>query len=217
MGILNLGWSDLSWKLGESLDCQKTMEQCSDGWPESLTALDIATLQRPRVERPDGVSKLRHLMLAQFSMANTISRLVKIDHTVTIGQDTYTYHKVTDFAAWLAAQGETPSAHVAAWFDAYGVAGAAQAAPAPKVTTTVNTTKEKSRTADALTSIFDDAAKESEGDLGKMRTLLMGWIKNQERGFLGQMKDGSIKNELLPKTITKKQFNGRMSDAIKRL
>ncbi|PIQ55807.1 MAG: hypothetical protein COW02_02340 [Comamonadaceae bacterium CG12_big_fil_rev_8_21_14_0_65_59_15] len=29
------------------------------------------------------------------------------------------------FAAWLAAQGETPSPHVQAWFDAVGVAGAA--------------------------------------------------------------------------------------------
>ena len=30
------------------------------------------------------------------------------------------------FAAWLAAQGETPSPHVQAWFDAMGVAGAGQ-------------------------------------------------------------------------------------------
>ena len=33
------------------------------------------------------------------------------------------------FAAWLAAQSETPSVHIQAWFDAVGVAGAAQAAP----------------------------------------------------------------------------------------
>ncbi len=33
------------------------------------------------------------------------------------------------FAAWLAAQGETPSVHIQSWFDAVGVAGAAQSAP----------------------------------------------------------------------------------------
>ena len=37
------------------------------------------------------------------------------------------YVKATDFAAWLAAQGEPPSEHIAAWFEAVG-AGAGQVA-----------------------------------------------------------------------------------------
>ena len=40
----------------------------------------------------------------------------------------FVYVSATDFAAWLAAQGEPPSEHIAAWFEAVG-AGAAQAEP----------------------------------------------------------------------------------------
>ncbi len=44
------------------------------------------------------------------------------------------------FAAWLAAQGETPSPHVQAWFDAMGVAGAGQTdAPVDDVNTAPST------------------------------------------------------------------------------
>ena len=40
-----------------------------------------------------------------------------------------TYHvTAADFAAWLAAQGEKPSEHIAAWFDAAGVSADAKAA-----------------------------------------------------------------------------------------
>jgi len=45
------------------------------------------------------------------------------------GDKEFHYITAPAFAAWLAAQGETPSPHIQAWFDAVGVTGAAQAAP----------------------------------------------------------------------------------------
>lgn len=47
------------------------------------------------------------------------------------------------FAAWLAAQGETPSVHVQAWFDALSVAGAGQVTPVASTSPLDETAEDK--------------------------------------------------------------------------
>jgi len=53
------------------------------------------------------------------------------------GDKEFHYIAAPAFAAWLAAQGETPSAHVQNWLNAVGVAGAAKNAPVALVNSTL--------------------------------------------------------------------------------
>lgn len=57
---------------------------------------------------------------------------------------TYPYHvTAADFAAWLDAQGEKPSEHIAAWFDAVGVPQAGAIAPSAEPVATKKSKEER--------------------------------------------------------------------------
>lgn len=130
---------------------------CRKGWPETFTPDALAALQagRAQSESRDWRDAL-HLAIqtggigftaeskeknpqrrfvqtaAPVPVSNTGIR-VRVGYWETAEPKQRTVHHITAraFAEWLAVQGEHPSALIAAWFKAQGVAAAAQAAPVP--------------------------------------------------------------------------------------
>ena len=109
-------------------------------WPEWFPPVNLAVLQRPLkdsdttdlqaaiesdVKAGELVSTPRPYLLRPpvFDLSKDFA-----EQGIPCDQPTIT---APDFAAWLAAQGETPSELIAAWFAAVG---AAQAVPAPVIT-----------------------------------------------------------------------------------
>ena len=99
------------------------------------------------------------------------------------------------FAAWLAAQPETPSAHIAAWFEAVGVNTQDEAPPVPianPTTGTIQTTKHR----DLLAPLVEAAQKacDSASDAAAVFTKLKTWAQEDKprAPLVGVTEDGRI-------------------------
>ena len=146
MGIVNLKWHKACAVRGLNL----TKDERVAGWPESFALARLAILQcpddnkmanilhralqdacaanlipsAPAIVRKIGHEKKTYLETGSFVKRNIYGervldfreRIVPVMKDVEVPAVT-----AADFAAWLAAQGEKPSEHVAAWFDAVGV------------------------------------------------------------------------------------------------
>lgn len=158
VGIINLKWHKACAVRGIGF----TKEEQAAGWPESFALHRLAILQSPADNKmanilhhalkdacaagslpnaPATVRKIAHVqrtVLAPVGFARRDlygervrehrTQLVQVTKEVTVGTVT-----AADFAGWLAAQGETPSEYITAWFDAVGVTTTEPAEPvAPK-------------------------------------------------------------------------------------
>jgi hypothetical protein len=121
MGIVNLGWFDSRYKLADI-----SPEQFDLGWPPCLSSGDIATLQRPIPSEKKGVQATFFVMGPVSNLLAAIVATCPTSRTVQIDNRSVCFHSAPAFKTWLAAQGETPSVHIQAWFDAVGVAGCGQ-------------------------------------------------------------------------------------------
>lgn len=151
---------DLRWHDACSASRAFSQQEKAGGWPESMTAVQLAALQRPyKLGDAAGMRHSRSLLSALDSACDegdlphdaisSIKRSPRVDHipsryeNTRLWPDAYVldgfalaystggeeYTVITrlvhpkDFAAWLHAQGESPSVHISAWFEARGVAG----------------------------------------------------------------------------------------------
>jgi hypothetical protein len=120
------------------------------------------------------------------------------------------------FAAWLAAQRETPSKYIAVWFDTVEVNIKPEAAPVPTAipaTVTTQTTKRR----DLLVPLVEAAQKacDSAGDAAAVFTKLKTWAKeNKPRApLVGVTEDGRIQwrdSNDTPKELDKKALAKRL-------
>lgn len=154
MGIINLKWHKACAVRGIGF----TKEEQAAGWPESFALRRLAILQSPADNKmanilhralidacaagslPNAPATVRQIAHEQrtvlapvgFARRNIYgereldyrTRMVPVMKAVEVPAVT-----AADFAAWLAAQGEAPSEHIAAWFDAVGVPQAGAIAP----------------------------------------------------------------------------------------
>ena len=151
MGIVNLKWHKACAVRGLNL----TKDERAAGWPESFTLLNLAILQSPddksilhralqdacaanlipsapAIVRKIGHEKKTYLETGSFVKRNIYGervldfreRIVPVMKEVEVPAVT-----AADFADWLAASGQPPSEHVAAWFKSQGVTEAASIAP----------------------------------------------------------------------------------------
>ena len=160
VGIINLKWHKACAVRGMGF----TKDEQAAGWPESFALERLAILQSPGDKKMANIlhRALKDACAASLPSAPTIVR--KIGHETKTYLETGSFVRrnldgerervyrerivpvmkdvkvpavtAADFAAWLAAQGEKPSEHIAAWFDAVGVsadAGAATPQPAEPV------------------------------------------------------------------------------------
>lgn len=157
MGIINLKWH----KAGAVRGVGFTKDEQAAGWPESFALHRLAILQSPTdnkmanilhralkdaceagslpnapaTARKIGYETKTYLETNSFVRRNVYgerepyyrTQLVPVMKDVEVPAVT-----AADFAAWLAAQGEAPSEHIAAWFDAVGVADTAKPAQTPE-------------------------------------------------------------------------------------
>ncbi len=149
-----------------------TKDELAAGWPDSFALHRLAILQSPADNKmanilhralkdacaagslpsaPAIVHKIAHeqrtdLAPVGFARRNIYgereldyrTRMVPVTKAVEVPAVT-----AADFAAWLAAQGETPSEHVAAWFDAVGVPQAVAIAPSAEPVATKKSKEER--------------------------------------------------------------------------
>lgn len=120
------------------------------------------------------------------------------------------------FAAWLAAQKETPSEHIAAWFEAVGVNTQPEAPPVPTATpATVTTQTTKHR--DLLAPLVEAAQKacDSATDAAAVFTKLKTWAQEDKprAPLVGVTEDGRIQwrdSNDTPKELDKKALAKRL-------
>lgn len=145
VGIINLKWHKACAVRGMGF----TKDEQAAGWPESFALERLAILQSPGDKKMANIlhRALKDACAASLPSAPTIVR--KIGHETKTYLETGSFVRrnldgerervyrerivpvmkdvkvpavtAADFAAWLAAQGEKPSEHIAAWFDAVGV------------------------------------------------------------------------------------------------
>ena len=103
------------------------------GWPERMNALQLAALQRPRHLSPakipiggasDYIAHFPRSSDPENQSHRAMRNALLQEFESGAGPDT-----PQAFASWLAAQGEAPSIHIQAWFEAAGMDGAAPAKP----------------------------------------------------------------------------------------
>lgn len=127
-GVVNRAWIEASRAVGQ----QYTPRDVSAGWPKAMEPHRLACLQYP--QDSTGQSYATTALVA--SCASGVMQHItftRADYTGA-GELLWEYTDCAipaqDFAAWLALQGEEPSAHIVAWFKATGVTIAAPSAPA---------------------------------------------------------------------------------------
>ena len=99
------------------------------------------------------------------------------------------------FAAWLAGQGETPSPHIQAWFDAVGVAGAGQVVSViagNSTPTTPQTQARQNKRRDLVTPLIEEAQRESSDpfDAPAIWAQLSTMAEQKRKPFVGIAPDG---------------------------
>jgi hypothetical protein len=122
------------------------------------------------------------------------------------------------FAAWLAAQGEVPSDHIAAWFEAVGVNHQSEAAPKPApqpIVSSFSPTKKKRQ--DDLSPVIKDAQRDASDpfDTAAIWLRLCEWAQAKEKKFPLMGVDGKniqwrIDSMDGPKVFTKKMLSDRL-------
>ena len=158
MGIINLKWHKACAVRGIGF----TKEEQAAGWPESFALHRLAILQSPADNKMANILH-RALIdaCAAGSLPSAPATVQKIGHETKTYLETNSFVRrniygerdldsrprwvpvmkpgevpavtTADFAAWLAAQGEKPSEHIAAWFESQGVTDAATTKPAEPV------------------------------------------------------------------------------------
>lgn len=122
------------------------------------------------------------------------------------------------FAAWLAAQQEAPSAHIAAWFEAVGVNTQPEAAPVPTPQPIVSAaTQARNKRRDDFWSLIEDAQKDLADpfDTATIWLRLCEWAQAQEKkfplmGMAGDIIQWRIDNLEDPKEFTRKMLSDRL-------
>lgn len=159
-GVVNRAWIEAARLVGQ----QYTPRDINAGWPEAIEPHRLACLQCP--QDPTGQTYVNSALIAACEggvMPHTTFR--RIDYMG--GNELRREHldcaiAAKDFAVWLAAQGEEPSVHIAAWLKAVGVTPTAPATdtaqPAP-VVASVSSAQAKGRR-DVLTPAIETAQKE---------------------------------------------------------
>ena len=135
--IVNLAWRDAMAAVGPC-----SAEDFDAGFAIAIAHAVVAAIQRP-YERPAvptvanrmfGSPGYQHMMAMHWQLeADCVAGMLK--HTVRETKFSGRSYMIeaADFAAWLASQGETPSKHVAVWFDVHGVTWPPGLAAAPDV------------------------------------------------------------------------------------
>ena len=160
VGIINLKWHKACAVRGMGF----TKDERAAGWPESFALERLAILQSPGDKKMANIlhRALKDACAASLPSAPTTVRKIGFENRLVRGDTGFVRRNIygerelayreqnvpvmkavetpavtaADFAAWLAAQGEKPSEHVAGWFAAVGVsadAGAATPQPAEPV------------------------------------------------------------------------------------
>lgn len=123
---VNLAWRDAMAAVGSY-----AAEDFDAGFATSIAHTLVAAIQRP-YERPAaptaadrmfGSPGYQHMMAMRWQLeADCVAGVLKntVRNTKVTGRSYMI--EASDFAAWLASRGETPSKHVAAWFAVRGVA-----------------------------------------------------------------------------------------------
>lgn len=118
MGILNLKWHDAMRVAGHAF----TRDEQNAGWPARMTAAQLAALQRPRyftpvmrMMEPDPHDPVAAAQIEQNAANRALLKALQSEFEAGHGPDT-----APRFKAWLEANGEQPSKHIAAWFEAVG-------------------------------------------------------------------------------------------------
>ena len=126
-GVVDRAWIEAARAVGR----QYTRRQIEAGWPTAMEPHRLACLQCAQDSTGQTYVNTA-LMAACKSGAVSCVTYTQSDydgHTgLPIGTHTECAIAAHDFAAWLALQGEEPSAHIRAWFEANG----ATTAPAPE-------------------------------------------------------------------------------------
>ena len=153
MGIVNLKWHKACAVRGLNL----TKDERVAGWPESFALARLAILQSPDDNKmanilhralqdacaanlipsaPAIVRKIGHETETYLATGSFVKRNIYGERVLDFRERIVSVMKevevpavtAADFAAWLVAQGESPSEHVAGWFAAVGVSADAKAA-----------------------------------------------------------------------------------------
>jgi hypothetical protein len=122
------------------------------------------------------------------------------------------------FAAWLAAQPETPSEHIAAWFEAVGANTQDEAPPVPTPQPIVSAaTQARNKRRDDFWSLIEDAQKDLADpfDTATIWLRLCEWAQAKEKkfplmGFAGDIIQWRIDNLEDPKEFTRKMLSDRL-------
>lgn len=189
MGVINSAWFDTVAEYSGLFG--KSMRDA--GWPEAMTPGELAALMRSPICRDDLDGLAVHRSRADFIA--TQCTLGAIEHATKVSpQKTLTLITAPAFAAWLAAQGEAPSVHIQAWFEAVGVA---KWVPATNTTTPSPPAQDrKPKRRDLLAPLIEAAQKACEDprDAAAVFTSLRTWAQSKppRAPLVGVTNDGRI-------------------------
>ena len=121
MGVINLKWREATTTAGEFF----TQAERNTGWPEKLNYGQLWALQYP-CDKGDAV-KYKVALERGLDIGAACKRgdlaYTLTPATADVLSNLWTYAVTAPaFAGWLAAQGETPSPYIAAWFEAVDTA-----------------------------------------------------------------------------------------------
>ena len=223
MGIVNLKWHKACAVRGLNL----TKDERVAGWPESFALARLAILQCPDDNKmanilhralqdacaanlipsaPAIVRKIGHETETYLATGSFVKRNIYGERVLDFRERIVPVMKevevpavtAADFAAWLVAQGERPSEHIAAWFAAVGVSADARAAtpqPAEPVAPTGSPRKLQRR--DLLAPLIERAQRECSDplDTPAVFAVLMRMTEAREKPFIGGITEDGIQWE----------------------
>jgi hypothetical protein len=97
----------------------------------------------------------------------------------------FVYVTANDFAAWLAAQGEPPSEHIAAWFDAVGAGATVPDAPVVVAPTPSTSTPSRPKRRDEIWPVIEQAQRQTldPSDAAAIWLKLCEWAQAEVKTF----------------------------------
>ncbi|MEI7590192.1 MAG: hypothetical protein WCJ49_02580 [Deltaproteobacteria bacterium] len=151
-------------------------------WPDSMNSDALGILQEPpkQVIRRGNDEPSAFALYRAYSETNKIQRAIQnaIDSGELANEPT-----PNQFKKWLLAQGETPSEHIKAWFDAR-CTPKIEALPVVKYPAKQrNVVRKRLHYLDPKFRLAEDLSESS--DPNDVWTILLDWSKNKEHGFFG--------------------------------
>ena len=233
---------NFAWRKACTVLKVKQQEVVDAGWPLTLSATVLSWLQF--TERADRRDLERELLSECTKGAIPFIEVKQVHRSIQITRRPITFSSIdwrgyptegtlvqtavakevmvrqlapADFKGWLAAQNLAPSEHIAAWFDAMGVADAPLAAPLAVVSIPPQTTAtivKKSKNRDLMTPRIEDAQRNMSDpfDAPAIWSKLCTMAENKVRPLFGisdtgiQWKDGNDD----PQELTLKMLRDRL-------